>query len=359
MFTQHSVTTEYEHSKKQILTTIEAIEEFKDVEVFALYSNADAGGREIIAEMKKHKQFHLFPNVDSEDYLALMKYADAMIGNSSAGIREAPSFSLPVVNIGTRQSSRQRASNVLDVDHKKTEILAALEKSLYDEEFRSSLKDLKNPYGDGNSSKRIVDVLENITLGDNLLQKRISYSENTYHRVLVTGGAGCIGIAVCRELVRRNIPVCLFDLPEQIERVKEEIPDACEIYYGSILDVSSLRDAMAGCNAVIHLAGYLGVRRTETNRLRCVDININGTKNVLDSAIQHRVRKVVFSSSSEVYGEPLANPISEKTVVCGKTVYAITKLAAEELCKAYAQRYPEFTYTILRYFNTYGPYQIA
>jgi len=182
---------------------------------------------------------------------------------------------------------------------------------------------------------------------------------NKFEKVLVTGGAGCIGIQVCKELSKRRIPVCLFDLPEQVSCVEKFIPPDISVHYGSILDCSSLRDAVAGCDAIIHLAAYLGVRRTEINRLRCIEININGTKNVLDCAIQHRVKKMVFASSSEVYGEPSENPVTEDSNTQGKSVYAISKLAGEELCKAYFQRYPELSYTILRYFNTFGPFQIA
>jgi UDP-glucose 4-epimerase len=183
--------------------------------------------------------------------------------------------------------------------------------------------------------------------------------KTTYKKALVTGGAGCIGMQICDELSRRGIKVHLFDLPEQIASVKDNISKNTRIFYGSILDCSSLRDAMAGCDAVIHLAAYLGVRRTETNRLRCIEINIDGTKNVLDCAVQHRVKKILFASSSEVYGEPVENPVTEQTLTQGKTVYAISKLAGEELCRAYSQRYPELKHTILRYFNTYGPFQIA
>jgi len=177
--------------------------------------------------------------------------------------------------------------------------------------------------------------------------------------ILVTGGAGCIGLQVCKDLIERGFVVRLFDLPEQVARVKQHIPSKVKIEYGSILDCSSLRDAMVNCDAVIHLAAYLGVKRTETNKLRCLEININGTKNVLDCAVQHGVKKIIFASSSEVYGEPIENPITEESITQGKTVYAITKLAGEELCKAYTQRYPQLSHTILRYFNTYGPSQIA
>ncbi|MGC3976531.1 MAG: NAD-dependent epimerase/dehydratase family protein [Nitrospira sp.] len=177
--------------------------------------------------------------------------------------------------------------------------------------------------------------------------------------VLVTGGAGCIGIQVCRELDRRGIEVHLLDLGEQIARVRKALPQTAKIFYGSILDISSIREAMDGCGAVIHLAALLGVRRTEVNRLRCLEINVDGTKRVLDCAIQHRITRLVFASSSEVYGEPIENPITEETITQGKTVYAVSKLAGEELCIGYAQRYPEFEPVILRFFNAYGPYQAA
>jgi len=180
-----------------------------------------------------------------------------------------------------------------------------------------------------------------------------------FKKVLVTGGAGCIGIQVCNELLSRGIKVVLFDLYEQINVIKDRIKDNVEIYYGSILDESSLREAIRGCDAVIHLAAYLGVRRTEVNSLRCLDININGTKKVLGVGIHSGIHKIVFASSSEVYGEPLKNPINEDAITQGKTVYAISKLAGEELVKAYQSEFESMEYTILRYFNTYGPHQIA
>lgn len=182
---------------------------------------------------------------------------------------------------------------------------------------------------------------------------------NSFKKVMVTGGGGCIGIAVCNELVSRGVAVHLFDLPEQIFRVKKALPAEAKLFYGSILDKSSLREAMEGCDAIIHLAAYLGVKRTEQNKLRCIEINVDGTKNVLDCAIQQRIKKIAFASSSEVYGEPQENPITENTMTQGKTVYAITKLMGEELLKAYTQRYPELKHVILRYFNAYGPYQAA
>ena len=98
-----------------------------------------------------------------------------MIGNSSAAIREAPSFHLPAVNIGTRQQGRLRAKNVIDVDHDEHEITRAIKKALYDNQFIKELKKITNPYGDGKSAQRIVDILETIPINLDMVQKKIAY----------------------------------------------------------------------------------------------------------------------------------------------------------------------------------------
>lgn len=177
-------------------------------------------------------------------------------------------------------------------------------------------------------------------------------------KFLVTGGAGLIGLEISKQLSDLGHKVHLFDLGEQVQRVKDIIPKDVKVFFGSVLDRSSIREAASGCDIVIHLGALLGVHRSENQRLRCIEINIEGTKNVLDCIVQSGLKKIVFASSSEVYGEPLENPITESAITQGKTVYAVTKLAGEELCKAYAQSYP-LNYTIARYFNCYGPYQTA
>jgi UDP-glucose 4-epimerase len=184
-------------------------------------------------------------------------------------------------------------------------------------------------------------------------------SDSKINRILVTGGAGCIGIEIVKQLASRGYQTILFDLHEQIQWVREAIPKSVKLFQGSILDRSLLRDSLRNIDAVIHLAALLGVRRSEYNRLRCLEINISGTQNVLDACIQNNVRKIVFASSSEVYGEPFENPVKETTPTQGKTVYAVSKLSGEELCMGYTQKFPKLTYTILRLFNTYGPYQVA
>ncbi len=128
---------------------------------------------------------------------------------------------------------------------------------------------------------------------------------------------------------------------------------------GTILDRTGVAAAMEGADAVFHLAAMLGVRRTEANRLRCLEINFQGTDNVLEGCVRNRVGRVIVASSSEVYGEPSRNPVRETDEVKGKTVYAVSKLGAEELVKGYGQLFPWLQYTIARIFNTYGEGQVA
>lgn len=174
LFTQHPVTTEYGDGISQVLKTIDALGRFNDVHVIALFSNADAGGRRIIERLQR-ESYSIHPSIPHEDFLSLMSIADVMVGNSSAGIREAPSFGLPVVNIGTRQAGRLRAANIIDVPYEADAIAAALERALYDGAFREACERCENPYGTPGAATRIVDVLESVELNLDLLQKQIAY----------------------------------------------------------------------------------------------------------------------------------------------------------------------------------------
>jgi len=175
IFTQHSVTTEFKDSLGQVEQTIKALEDFPDTQIISFFSNTDAGGKKIIKRIGEQENFIKIANMISKDFLSLMSYSSLMIGNSSAAIREAPSFKLPAINIGSRQNGRLRAINVIDVDHDSNEIKEAIIKCIYDTEFKDSLRDLVNPYGNGTAAKKIVDVLENIELNRELIQKEIYY----------------------------------------------------------------------------------------------------------------------------------------------------------------------------------------
>jgi GDP/UDP-N,N'-diacetylbacillosamine 2-epimerase (hydrolysing) len=174
---QHPVVAEADEAASQIRKTLEAVKKLKQQTVL-IYPNADAGGRRMIEVIKKYEDtgfLKTFKSVPHEDYLGLMRLAKVMIGNSSSGIIEAPSFGLPVVNIGGRQEGRQRAGNVIDVGYDTREIVAAVKKALQDKDFRKKVSSCENPYGDGKAGKRIVKVLSKVELGKKLLEKRMTY----------------------------------------------------------------------------------------------------------------------------------------------------------------------------------------
>lgn len=171
---QHPVTTQADHSVDQIVVTLEAVKRCGEPALL-IFPNIDAGGRGIIRAIENSNIRHI-PHLPFDQFISLMSIATVMVGNSSAGIREAPSFALPVVNIGIRQQGRERGANVIDVDHQVDQIEQAIRKALYDQEFRQRVKDAPNPYGDGHAAKRIVDTLLQLDLIDpTLIQKRLTY----------------------------------------------------------------------------------------------------------------------------------------------------------------------------------------
>lgn len=174
IFTQHAVTTEYGQSADQIKATLRAIEGF-DLSTIAIFSNADAGGQVIIEELKNQKNFSVVANMRSDHFASLMAHAKVMIGNSSAGLREAPSFGLPAVNIGSRQAGRLRGNNVIDVPHDTEAISAGIDRALKDTSFRNLVAERFNPYGDGDASEKIVELLCDLDISPAVIQKKIAY----------------------------------------------------------------------------------------------------------------------------------------------------------------------------------------
>jgi len=180
-------------------------------------------------------------------------------------------------------------------------------------------------------------------------------------KVLITGGGGFIGTVLAKNLKSKGLEIRLFDLDFTNHKLLcEKLGDFPQVerVTGSILDSNALCNAMRGCNYVVHLAAMLGVRRTEMKRVECLNINILGTINVLEACLKERVEKILFTSSSEVYGEIEGLPVKEESPKNPVSIYAITKLAGEEYVKAYADRYG-LEYSIVRFFNVYGPGQVA
>lgn len=174
---QHPVVTDADDAAIQMKETLDAVVELK-YQTTLIYPNADAGGRRMIRVIKKYERWPFiksFKSIPYTDFLSVMKIASVMVGNSSCGIIESPSFHLPVVNIGTRQDGRERSTNVIDVGYDKEEIKAAIKKALHDKVFKQKIRKCKNPYGDGKASRRIAKVLSKIKITPELLQKKLAY----------------------------------------------------------------------------------------------------------------------------------------------------------------------------------------
>jgi GDP/UDP-N,N'-diacetylbacillosamine 2-epimerase (hydrolysing) len=172
---QHPVTEQARHAARQIESTLEAVAGLESQAVL-IYPNNDAGSSELLAQIDASRGpwLHVERSVPRREYAGLLKHASVIVGNSSSGVIEAPSFALPAVNIGRRQEGRMQARNVINVDHDVEAIRGAVAQALSDG-FRRSLEGLANPYGDGHASERIVRVLAETPIDETLLYKRLTF----------------------------------------------------------------------------------------------------------------------------------------------------------------------------------------
>jgi len=174
LVTYHPVTLEHERTEWQVMELLEALRAFEQPLVLTR-PNADTSGRLIARMMERFAHAHprawLVDHLGTQGYFSMMACAAAMVGNSSSGIVEAPSFGLPVVNIGTRQQGRLRAENVIDVGYGREEIMQGIRQALRPE-FRGRLRACSNPYGDGHAAEIIVHHLTEIPLDARLIHKR-------------------------------------------------------------------------------------------------------------------------------------------------------------------------------------------
>ena len=174
LVTYHPVTLEMEDTARQIGELLAALEAVAMPAVFTM-PNADPANATIRGAVQQYAAGRAnawaLENLGTEMYFSMMALAAAMVGNSSSGIIEAPSFRLPVVNIGTRQRGRVRGQNVLDVGYGREEIAAGIRRAL-SPEFRASLRDSRSPYGESGASARIVERLKSVPLDARLIRKR-------------------------------------------------------------------------------------------------------------------------------------------------------------------------------------------
>jgi UDP-hydrolysing UDP-N-acetyl-D-glucosamine 2-epimerase len=169
---QHPVTTEYDEARHQVEETLYAVKAF-GLPVLWFWPNPDAGsdgtskGIRVFREKENPINFHLFRNMFPEDFLRLLVHATAIVGNSSVAIRECSFLGVPAVNIGSRQQGRERGRNVVDVNHDRAAISAAI-----GDHLRHGRSPTDHLYGDGKAGERIADCLAKAELR---IEKRLTY----------------------------------------------------------------------------------------------------------------------------------------------------------------------------------------
>lgn len=178
VFTFHPVTLEINTARQECREILEALERYPDIAVIFTKANADVQGREINNLLEEytntHKNTCLVDSLGMKRYLSAVKYAAFVIGNSSSGILEVPSFSVPTINIGERQKGRIQAKSVINCEPEKWSVCRAVEKAL-SQEFCMEIKHTENPYGDGHASDKIIHAIEETFLGKEVALKKKFY----------------------------------------------------------------------------------------------------------------------------------------------------------------------------------------
>ena len=186
LFTQHSVTTEFDKSVEQINPCLKALSDIANegVQVVITYPNNDAGGQQIIQRINEfslscHKNIKIYSSLGRYLYHGVLALSDedvriACVGNSSSGLKETPAFSCPTVNIGSRQDGRLRGVNVIDSDYSSDDLVVAIKKCLFDENFKYECSIGDNPYWMGDAGPKIAKILAKVPIDQNLIRKKMT-----------------------------------------------------------------------------------------------------------------------------------------------------------------------------------------
>jgi UDP-N-acetylglucosamine 2-epimerase (non-hydrolysing)/GDP/UDP-N,N'-diacetylbacillosamine 2-epimerase (hydrolysing) len=193
LFTQHSVTTEFDQASSQLHPSTEAMRELaaQGVQVILTYPNNDAGGRAIISDLQALEKrgiegFQIRRSLGRHLYHGVLALAQdptmrvACVGNSSSGIKETPAFGCPTVNIGSRQEGRLRGANVIDAGYVRIQIVDSVLRCLHDEAFRTVCRNVENPYYLGDAGKKIASVLAEVPLNQALIRKAMTLKGETH-----------------------------------------------------------------------------------------------------------------------------------------------------------------------------------
>ena len=185
IFTQHSVTTEFEQAAAQLKPSLEALAVLaaEGYQLLITYPNNDAGGRRMVREIEAFGArglpgVQVHPSLGRHLYHGVLNVCGRVgrgvcAGNSSSGIKETAVFGCPAVNIGSRQNGRLRAENVIDVGYRSEEIADAIRRAVEDEALRQRFRECANPYGAGNAGAQVAEVLATIELNLELVQKKM------------------------------------------------------------------------------------------------------------------------------------------------------------------------------------------
>ena len=172
----HPVTEEYFKSRQQAEVFIKALNYF-DLPKILIAPNNDAGTNDILYAINNFKrgEYHVYHNLKRKHYLMFLKNCKCIVGNSSSGLLEAPTFRTPAVNIGNRQNSRFRGNNVIDTDFDTELIIKSVEKAMSTEFKNFLINNVDYPYGDGHSAEKILELLRTTMVDDKLISKHLTY----------------------------------------------------------------------------------------------------------------------------------------------------------------------------------------
>jgi len=175
LITFHPTTLENRSSKEQFQELLNALDELQDTNIIFTKANADADGKiinEMIDDYVKHNidKSVCYISLGQLRYLSALQFVDAVVGNSSSGIIEAPSFNIATINIGDRQKGREQAKSIINTEVSKQDIKNAIEE-VYTDKFRTLLKESKNPYQSDDTAKKIKDIIKKTSL-TNILKKK-------------------------------------------------------------------------------------------------------------------------------------------------------------------------------------------
>lgn len=183
-------------------------------------------------------------------------------------------------------------------------------------------------------------------------------------KILVTGADGFIGSHLVEGLIRQGYAVRAFVFYNSfnswgwLDRVPKDIRDSLDVFAGDIRDPHGVKEAMRGCDAVLHLAALVAIPFSYHSPDTYIDTNIKGTLNILQAARDLGIRRVIHTSTSEVYGTARFVPITEEHPLQGQSPYSASKIGADQLAYSFYASF-DLPVVIARPFNTYGPRQSA